>query len=463
MNETQAKLRGALRRKRESMSSQRQMHLGVFAIGTGNHIAGWRYEGAGTSSEDFEILAAIASSAERAKLDFLFVADNLACLVKDHPGLVARLEPLTLLAALGARTSHLGLVATASTTYSEPYNLARAFASIDHISGGRSGWNVVTTSTQEAAANFSRATTVSHDRRYEIAAEFVDVVQGLWDTWEAGARVADRSSGRYLDEQKIHSLNHKGEFFTVAGPLNASRSPQGQPVIVQAGSSSSGQHFAARFAEVMFTVQHDIEEARKFYAGVKSQVLAAGRSADHCKIMPGVFPVVARTDEEAWAKLADLMKYVDSTSAMRTMSERFGHDMSQYPLDGPIPELPPSDRVQSYAKVLIAMGRRKNLKLRDLYNNMAVARGYIVACGSPTTVADMLQEWFETRAADGFIITPAYFPAAFDAFNALVVPELQRRGLFRAEYQGATLRDHLGLPAPANRFAANRERVRHAS
>jgi FMN-dependent oxidoreductase (nitrilotriacetate monooxygenase family) len=285
-----------------------------------------------------------------------------------------------------------------------------------------------------------------------MALEFVEIVQGLWDSWEKGARVANRETGMYFDRSKVHTLDYKGKFYTVHGPLNASRTPQGQPVLVQAGSSSSGQQFAARFAEVMFTVQHDVDEARIFYAAMKKQVAQCGRSPEYCKILPGVFPIVGRTEEEARKKLADLMIYVDSTSALKTMSERYGHDMSQFPLDGPVPDLPLSDRVQSYAKVLIAKARRENYTLRDLYNNMAVARGYIVACGTPKSISDMLEEWFVTGAADGFIITPAYFPGAFHEFTELVIPELQRRGHFRSAYRGRTLRSHLGLPEPANRF-----------
>jgi FMN-dependent oxidoreductase (nitrilotriacetate monooxygenase family) len=434
------------------------MHLGVFAVGTGNHIAGWRHPGSGASSEDFPLLQSIADAAERAKFDFIFFADNVACMLDDHPGFMLRLEPTTLLAALSVRTSRLGLVGTASTTYSAPYNVARAFATIDHISGGRAGWNVVTSSSIEAAANFGMENTIAHDVRYEMASEFVEVVQGLWDSWERDARVINRETGQYFDRSKVHALDHKGRFYSIKGPLNSSRSPQGQPVIVQAGSSSSGQQFAARFAEVMFTVQHDLAEAQKFYQDMKAAVARCGRSPHQYKIMPGLFPIVGRTDEEARGKLADLMEYVDSTSALKTMSERYGHDMSQYPLDGPVPDLPLSDRVQSYAKVLIAKARRENYTLRDLYNNMAVARGYIVACGSAKSVADMMEQWFLRGAADGFVITPAHFPQAFDEFIGLVVPELQRRGHFRTNYEGTTLRSHLDLTEPTNRF--NRQSLR---
>jgi FMN-dependent oxidoreductase (nitrilotriacetate monooxygenase family) len=277
------------------------------------------------------------------------------------------------------------------------------------LSGGRAGWNVVTSSSDRAAANFGIDQVMAHDRRYEMATEFVDVVKGLWDSWETGARVADVRSGQYLDATKIHQLDHTGPFYSVRGPLNCSRSPQGQPVIVQAGSSISGQRFAAQHAELMFTVQQDLEEARDFYRGMKQQMAALGREPDACKILPGLFPVVGRTDAEAQEKLRLLMRYVDSSSALRTMSERFGHDMSQYPLDGPVPDLPVSERVQSYSRVLVSMARRENYTLRDLYNIMALSRGYLIVCGVASKIVDTMERWVTEGAADGFIITPAYF------------------------------------------------------
>ncbi|MGE3148361.1 MAG: LLM class flavin-dependent oxidoreductase [Pseudorhodoplanes sp.] len=430
------------------------MHLGLFAISNGNHIAGWRYPGSPRSGEDFNAYRDMARTAEAAKFDFIFVADNVACSPDDHPGYVARPEPLTLMSALATATSRLGLVATASTTYSAPYNLARQFSTLDHISGGRAAWNVVTSSSEPAAANFNLTQPFTHEQRYEMAAEFVEVVQGLWDSWESGARVADTETGQYLDPRKIHALNHAGRYFSVRGPLNCSRSPQGQPVIVQAGSSTSGQKFAARFAEVMFTVQQDIEEAKAFYKTMKTQVVAAGRDASGCKILPGILPVVGRTESEAREKLNSLMRYVDSKNAMRAMTERFGFDMSQFPLDGPVPDLPIAESsIQSYSRVLLSMARRENYKLRDLYNIIAVSRGYIVACGTPDKIADMMERWVKEEAADGFIITPAYFPAYLDDFVEGVVPELRRRKLFRTEYEGATLRDQLGLSVPVNRFS----------
>jgi FMN-dependent oxidoreductase (nitrilotriacetate monooxygenase family) len=430
------------------------MHLGVFAIGTGNHVAGWRLPGAGTSNEDLQIFFEIARAAERGKFDFVFISDNVACSLDDLPGYIARLEPVTLLSALSVVTERIGLVATASTTYSEPYNLARAFASLDHISNGRAGWNAVTTSTPEAAANFSRTKAIPHDLRYEVATEFVEVVKGLWDSWEEGARVADKSSGTYIDRSRVHQLDYSGKFHSVRGPLNCSRSPQGHPVIVQAGSSSSGQEFSARFAEVMFTVQQDLADARGFYSSMKSRVIKHGREESHLKILPGFLPVVGRTEAEAKDKMKDLVRFIDQRSAMAMMSERFGHDMSKYPLDGPVPELPLTETVQSYARVFFAMARRQNCTLRDILNLVAVARGYLIACGTVDQVADVMEEWFVNKGADGFMLIPAHFPGALNDFVDLVVPELQRRNLFRHDYEGSTLRDHFKLPIPLNRYTA---------
>ena len=433
--------------------SSRQMHLGVYAVGSGNHIAGWRHPGATTSGEDLEAFKLIAASAERGKLDFIFVGDNLAFLFEGHPGQMLRLEPTSLMSALAGATSHIGLIGTASTTYSEPFNIARQFASIDHISGGRVGWNVVTTTTTEAAANFGDIELGDHELRFERATEFVEVVLGLWDSWEDDARILNKETGQYYDRSKVHVLDHKGKHFSVKGPLNITRTPQGRPVIVQAGASPSGQQLAGRYAEVIFTVQLDKNEARKLYDNVKKVAVQSGRRPEHCNILPGLVPIVGRTDEEARGKLEKLMEYVDPNSAMRTMSLRFGHDMSQYPLDGPVPDLPTSNKAQTYQMVATSKAKRLRYTLRDIYNEIAVCRGYLMACGSPTTVADLMEEWFRDGAVDGFVLLPPHFPVALDEFVDLVIPELRKRGLFRDEYHGTTLRDHLGLPKPENRYA----------
>ena len=425
------------------------MHLGVFVLGTGNQVDGWRAEGADPTNYDIQTLARIATTAERAAMDFVFVPDNVSAEVDDHPSMVARLEPMTLLSALAMVTNRIGLVGTASTMFSAPYNLARAFASLDLISVGRAGWNIVTTSSSIAGLNFGTDARLDHDLRYEMADEFVEVVRGLWNTWEDGAVLADKASGRYFDPTRIHILNHKGKYYSVRGPLNAPRGPQGNPVLVQAGSSPAGMGFAARHADLIVTVQHAISEGRDFYDKVRAMARDNGRDPDHCKILNGIFTVVGKTEEEAHAKLARLAEFVDVRSSMRTVSDRLGHDLSQYPLDGPVPDLQLTDGMQGFARVLLPLARRENYTLRQFFNMMAVGRGYIVAVGTPDKIADLMQQWVDGDAADGFVIMPAYFPHFLDDFAEMVVPELQRRGVFRDRYEGITLRDHLGLPRVA--------------
>ena len=429
-----------------------QMNLGVFAVGNGNHIAGWRHPGASKTGVDIATFVQIGQSAERGKLDLMFLADNVQCSTEDHPGFMSRLEPFSTLSAVSALTSHIGLVASGSTSCSEPFNLARLILSLDHVSQGRAGWNIVTTSTPASAANFGREI-LSHAERYEMAAEFVDVVRGLWDSWEPQAIVADTVTGQFVQADKVHTLNYEGEHYRVRGPLNLCRSPQGQPVMVQAGSSQGGQAFAAKYAELVLTVQIDVEVAREFYAGIKKGAADQGRSPAHCKVLPGLLPVVGGTEQEAKEKFNALASYVDEHSALRTMSDRIGHDLSGYPLDGPIPDLPLAEHIQGYARMMLTAQYRDNHTLRDLYNLFAVSRGYAVCCGSPEQVADTMQDWFRRQACDGFILVPAHFPEALDDFVDAVVPILQARGLFRRDYEGETLRSHLGLPMPENRYS----------
>lgn len=428
------------------------MNLGVFAVGTGNHIAGWRHPGATKNSNDIATFVQIAKTAERGKFDLMFLADNVQCTFDDHPGFVSRLEPFTTLSAVGALTSHIGLVGSGSSSWTEPYNLARLVGSLDHISNGRAGWNLVTTSTPVSAANFG-AEPIPHDKRYEIATEFIEVVKGLWDSWEPDAKLANVATGQFIDTDKIHQIDFKGEHFTVRGPLNMSRCPQGQPVIFQAGSSTSGQAFATKYADAVFTVQIILDVAQDFYREVKQGVADNGRDPNHCKVMPGFLPIVGSTEKEAREKLNTLAGYVDESAAFRTMTDRIGHDFSQYPLDGPIPELPMSEEVQGYARMMLTAEYRKNHTLRDLYNLFAISRGYIVSCGTPEQVADTMEEWFLTEGCDGFIIAPAHFPESLDDFVDAVVPVLQQRGLHRRDYSGSMLRDHLGLPEPVNRYS----------
>ncbi len=434
------------------MAQPRRMRLAVFVQGTGNHIAGWRMPGASASNESLEVFQSIAATAERGLFDLLFISDGLATKVKgDHPSFVTRTEPMVAMGALAVTTRHVGLGATVSSTSSDPYTVARGFASLDNISKGRAAWNVVTSSNAGSADNFSRTAHPVHDKRYEIAEEFVDVVKGLWDCWEDDAVVRDATSGVFVDHTKVHQLNHKGRYFQVAGPLSMSRSPSGHPVIIQAGASASGQAFAARTAEVVFAVVQELEEARRNYAEFKALLPSYGRTPAQCHILPGVMPFIGRTDQEARDLLAELQGFLNADNALAMVSARIGHDVAGLPVDGPVPEFPPTDMSHAFSRTLLAAAARENMTLRDLYNLIAAARGHWVITGSPKRIADILEEWFTTGAADGFNILPPWFPGQFDAFVDQVVPELQRRGLFRTAYEGTTLRENLGLARPPGR------------
>jgi N-acetyl-S-(2-succino)cysteine monooxygenase len=437
-------------------AAKRQMHLGVFVLGTGNHSAGWRTQGAAASNCSLPVLQSIARIAERGKFDLFFISDGLATDTGDHPSFVSRFEPTTLIGALSAVTRHIGLGATVSTSFGEPFHVARAFASLDHLSGGRAAWNVVTSTNSAAALNFSRERLHEHDLRYEIAAEFVDVVRGLWDTWDDGAIVADKATGTFIDASKVRPLNHKGRFFSVKGPLNIQRCPQGHPVIIQAGGSPPGQELSARSADLVFSVVNgDPSAAKSNYDSLKQRVAKHGRAPETVAILPGVMPIIGETQEQAKEQLGLLQSWLTSTNALTLVSQRLGHDISGYPLDGPVPEFPQTDRGQAFSKTLLDMARRENMTLRDLYNVTAAARGHWVVYGTARQIADIFESWFTGGMADGFVVMPAFFPGAFDAFVDKVVPELQRRGLFRREYAGSTLRDHLGLARPSR--AADRK------
>lgn len=433
----------------------RRMHLGLFLLGTGSHVAGWRMPGAVTDFTDMPSLRRIARTAERGLFDLIFMGDNLYGDAAAHPSYTLRLEPLTMLAALAECTSRIGLGATVATTYSDPWTTARAFASLDHISGGRAAWNCVTGSSPQAGPNFGR-THPNHAERYAIAAEYVQVVQGLWDGWEDGALLADRETGRYLDAAKLHPLDHEGAHFSVRGPLNIPRTPQGRPLILQAGGSAPGLDLAARTADVVFSVVQQVEEAREQYAALKGRLPAQGRRAEDVAVLPGVMPVVGRTEREALDKLAALQSFVDSSNALQLLSDRFGTDMSRFDLDGPVPALELPDTYHSFARALLGKAQREGMSLRDLYNLTAAARGHWVLCGSAEHVADTLQHWFETGAADGFNIMPPWFHEGFEDFVDLVVPILQARGLFRTSYEGRTLRDLFGFARPGLDAAADR-------
>ena len=426
-------------------AAARQMHLGVFVLGTGNHSAGWRYEGAAVSNLDLSVTREIARTAERGKFDLLFISDGLVMDPGDHPSFLCRFEPTTLISVLSATTRHIGLGATVSTSFGEPYHVARTFASIDHISNGRAAWNVVTSSAAKAAMNFSRERHMDHDLRYEVANEFVDVVNGLWDCWDDGAILADKTTGGYIDPERVRPLNHRGRFFQIKGPMNIARCPQGRPVIIQAGGSPSGLELAARTADVVFSVVQELESAKTAYADLKGRLAKYGRAPEALAVLPGVMPIIGETDAAAKEKLSLLQSWLTPSNAAILVSSRIGYDVSGYPLDGPVPAPPPDGNSRTFSRVLFETARREKMSLRDLYNLTAAARGHWVVCGTPQRIADTLEQWFVKGAADGFNILPPYFPGAFADFVDLVVPELQRRGLFRREYQGTTLRDHFGL------------------
>lgn len=430
------------------MSTKRQIHLGLFLQGAGHHVSGWRHPKAEAGSENFDLLRRVSQTAEQAKFDMVFLADGLTSGVDAHPSTIARFEPLTLLAALALVTDKVGLAATSSTTYGEPYHTARAFSSIDHLSNGRAAWNIVTTSYARTANNFSKSHP-EHDERYAVAEEFVDVVRGLWDSWDDDAFIKDKQSGVYADPSKVHVLDHNGKYYSVKGPLNIPRSPQGHPILIQAGSSGPGQDLAARTADVVFTAQQSLAEAQAFYKSLKSRVEKFGRQARDVAVMPGFLPVIGKTSKEAAEKLAELDQWTDLKSAMPLLEERIGHSLTDYDPDGQLPDLPISDQLRSRAELLTALARRENLTIRQLALRVAAGRGHHIVLGTPVEVADRMQEWFESYAADGFNIMPPFFPEGLEDFTQLVVPILQERGLFRKDYEGSTLRDHLGLTRPA--------------
>ncbi|WP_338558441.1 LLM class flavin-dependent oxidoreductase [Erwinia sp. E_sp_B04_7] len=429
-----------------STSASRQLRLGLFVQPLGHHVSGWRLTSDLGSPTDIDWLIKIAQKAESGLFDMFFVGDALATNVHRLPSTMARLEPLTLLSALAVSTRHIGLAATASTTFSDPFTLARSFSSIDHISRGRAAWNVVTSFSADVARNFSRDDMPAHAERYAKAREFLDVSFKLWEAWEAGAVQPDAASGRYFVDDKINAIDHQGEHFQVQGPLNISRSPQGRPVIIEAGSSEEGQALAAATAEVVFTASASLEEGQAFYRSQKQKVKEAGRNPDHLLILPGVMPIVGRTLEEAKATWKELNSLVDIENGLRQLSSRFGMDLSQFPLDGPVPEAPEGEGNKSRVKLFTDMAKRDNLTLRELAAVAAGSRGHRVVVGTAKEIADDFQQWLEQEGADGFNIMPATMPEQLDLFIELVVPELQRRGLFREEYQYPTLRENLGLP-----------------
>ncbi|ANY68016.1 monooxygenase [Paenibacillus sp. BIHB 4019] len=435
-------------------TKKRQLKLGAILHGVGGNIAGWRHPDAQPdASVNFEFYKQQAQKAEAGKFDFVFIADGLYINEKSIPHFLNRFEPLTVLSALGAVTSKIGLVGTLSTSYSEPFTVARQFGSLDHISGGRAGWNIVTSPLEGSAKNFGKTEHPDHPTRYRIANEYLDVTRGLWDSWEDDAFVRDKESGQFFDPEKLHTLNHKGEFFSVQGPLNISRSKQGHPVIFQAGSSEDGKNFASKVADAVFAHFESIGQGKQFYDDVKGRAAAHGRSSDEIAILPGIAPIIGDTDEEAERKYQELAQLVNIEKALDYLGRYFEHhDFSQYPLDEPFPELggigqnsfrSTTDRIKRQAK-------EGGLTLRQVALQETTPRPTFI--GTPVKVADQIQQWFEQGAVDGFIVG-ASIPTGLTEFIDQVVPILQERGLFREEYEHDTLRGHLGVPVPENRYA----------
>jgi len=423
------------------------------------HTGAWRYPGAWPDANfNFAHLKQLAQTLERGRFDAFFMADHLAVLNMPVAALqrshtVTSFEPFTLLSALAQHTRHIGLVATASTTFDEPFHIARRFASLDHLSDGRAGWNIVTTSNPDAALNFGRDDHMEHDERYARAREFYDVVTGLWDSWADDAFERDVESGRFFDPAKLHVLNHKGKYLSVRGPLHIARPVQGWPVIVQAGASEAGRQLAAETAEAVFAAPGTLAGARSLYADIKGRMRAIGRDPDHLKILPAAFVVVGDTVEGARAIRAKLDSLVHYDSAIASLSIALGHDASKFDPDGPLPDVPETNASQSGRARVIELARSENLTVRQLAQRLG-GYGGLAFVGTAQTIADGMQEWLESEGCDGFNVMFPWLPGGLDAFVDKVVPELQRRGIFRREYEGRTLRENLGLPRPGNRFFA---------
>src|SRR5471030_2571181 len=436
---------------------ERQLKLGAFMRPVSIHTGAWRYPGAWPDANfNFAHIKRLIQKLEAGKFDAFFMADHLAvlnmpvnALKRSHT--VTSFEPFTLLSALAGATERIGLIATGSTTFDEPYHVARRFASLDHISGGRAGWNIVTTSNPDAALNFGLDDHMEHDERYRRAREFYDVVTGLWDSWAEDAFIRNVETGEYFDPARMHVLNHRGEYYSVRGPLHIARPVQGWPVIVQAGASDAGRQLAAETAEMVFAAGGPIEAGRAFYADVKGRAAKLGRNPDHIKILPGAFTIIGDSLEEAQEKRLKLDSLVSYDSGIAALSIATGVDARKFDPDGPLPEIPETNQSKSGRERVVALAKRENLSVRQLAGRLG-GYGGLAVMGTPRMIADQMQEWLETNASDGFNVMFPYLPGGLDDFVDKVVPELQRRGIFRREYEGKTLRENLGLPRPENQF-----------
>jgi N-acetyl-S-(2-succino)cysteine monooxygenase len=440
------------------MEQKRQIKLAAYLVGSGMHVASWRHrDSQPDASIDVKALQHFAQIAEKGKFDLAFVADSLAINHESHPQILNRFDPVVLITALATATNKIGVGATASTTYSEPYVLARQFASVDHISNGRAAWNLVTTAdaTGKTALNFSRDKHWEHDQRYERAEEFVDVVQGLWDSWEDDAFIYNKETGEFFHKDKVHEVNFKGTYFSVKGPLNIARSKQGQPVIIQAGASQPGQRLAARVADVVFVHWDSKEKAKQYYSRLKSQLKDYGRGEDELHILHGISPIVGETEEMAYQKYRDLQSLIDPYESLKFVSGYMGNiDFSKYALTTPAKdvEFPSVNSIQSQFYEMKKIIGEEDLKVGDLYHRFFGPGRKDAFVGTPKQIADEMEEWFTERAADGFMIQFPLYPNDLNDFVEHVVPILQERGLFRLEYEGDTLREYLGLRKPKNRW-----------
>jgi FMN-dependent oxidoreductase (nitrilotriacetate monooxygenase family) len=439
------------------MAKRKPVKLGAIIHGVGGNISGWRHpEVPADASVSFSFYKEQAQLAEAGKIDLVFTADGLYITEKSIPHFLNRFEPLTLLSALASVTSRIGLVGTLSTSYSEPFTVARQFGSLDHLSGGRAGWNLVTSPLEGSAKNYGKPEHPTHDERYKIAEEHLEVTRGLWDSWEDDAFVRDKATGVFFDPEKLHRLDHKGEYFSVQGPLNIGRSRQGQPVVFQAGSSESGKNLAAKGADAVFTGHETLEEAKLFYREVKERAAAYGRSEDDIVILPGISPIIGRTFEEAERKYEEIASLVSIENALDYLGRFFEHhDFSQYPLDEPFPDIGDlgSNSFRSGTDKIKKTAKEQGLTLRQVALRSATPRGQFI--GTPEHIADLIQQWHEEKGADGFIIHSS-LPSGLRDFVELVIPILQERGIYRTEYESDTLRGNLGLKVPVNRYTAEK-------
>jgi len=443
----------------------RQMKLGLFVRPCGHHIASWRHPKAqADAGVNFPHFVEMARTAERGLFDMLFSADTHSVWTASESAIdlvhyVAWMEPYTLLSALSGFTKNIGLVCTASTSFEQPFSVARKFATLDLISGGRSGWNVVTSGNETEALNFSKNPHLPKKERYRRGREFVEVVRALWDSWDDDAFLRNKETGVFSDRSKMHLLDHHGEFYDVRGPLNVARSPQGQPVIVMAGASDDGRELSAEFAEVVFAASDTIEHSQAYYADVKGQMGRFGRAPDHMKILPGLSVTVAPSHDEAQEKHQLLQELLHPDLGVALLSRRLGFDLTGYPLDEPLPPLPENKVISSRSDMISAWSKEGAPTLRQLYQRFASSRGHYSIIGTPREVVDEMERWFTTGACDGFNVLPPYYPGGLDDFVDMVVPELQRRGLFRTAYEGPMLRDVLGLPHPVSRHTQPAKRA----